>query len=446
MENMTDLIITDIRDQESFPNLDYRYSTLEKSGNTVRMSRDFIGENPLHYYIDKKRKELIAANSISAIKNHLEDNGGKFDWNLMGTVPNNRTVSVDTKTLEISEKESVPTIREYEPPEQIDYSNLELVGRKIRALLDDSIAKRLSSIKDQNIGLILSGGLDSMSVGYLLSKKGRNVTAFTMLVNEDEADIVQSRKLAQKFGIGLVEVKAVESEGKISILTRKYDKSRKPIYEKEISSGISPDDAVREAIAICTNSHIDNVLCSVSMHLIANAVKSENIKTVFCGEGPNEMINDYGFDPSKYGFSSPDKSNVRFREILTFGGGKFSKQLGGGGLGNYAVSRMSKVFAHHGIRLESPYFDRDIARIMTRVPHLTSYDTIKQHLVQNMFSEDGLDDFIMGTSKMMFQDGSGVRRLFTGLDSATTTKILNDLYGIRRQNSLKTWLKRIIPV
>lgn len=438
---------TDLRDQKSFPNLDYRYSRVDKGGQALKLSRDFMGENPLHYYLERGTGELIAANGVLDILEYLGKSGRKFEWGRLRTVQNNSSATIDSdnfKSGEICDNESGPTLQEYELPYDIDYSNLGAVGEKIRELLDNSIEKRLSTINERHIGMILSGGLDSISVGYLLSgKNGIKVTAFTLHVGEGEADIVQSRKLAAEFGIDLVEVKVSSSDNGIALRARKYNPGRELIYEREIANGLSPQKAFHEAVAICANSNKDNALCAVSMHLIARAILEENIGTVFCGEGPNEMINDYGFVPSNYGFKTSDKSDIRFRETLTFGGNKLSRQLGRGGLGNYAVSRMGKVFARHGMRLECPYFDREIARIMTRVPHLTSYDTIKQHLVQKMFPEDGLDDFIMGTSKMMFQDGSGVRKLFSGYDDKKTGEILRGIYGIKSPGALDSLLRRI---
>jgi asparagine synthetase B (glutamine-hydrolysing) len=282
-----------------------------------------------------------------------------------------------------------------------------------------------------------------MSVGYLLSKtKGKKITAFTLLVNDDEADIVQSRKLAQHYGIDLVEVQIVPSGNNLSIKAKKYDSSRKLLYEKEIANNISKGLAIGDSTAICANPYKDNVLCAVSMYLIAKAIKSEGIKTVFCGEGPNEMLNDYGKEPSKHGFSSSDLANIRFREIMTFGYKRISKQGGRVGLGNAAVSRMSKVFAYYGIRLESPYFDKDIARILTRVPHLTSYDTIKQHLIGEVFSGEGLDHFIIGTSKMMFQDGAGIRGVFSDYDDVRIRAMFQKIYGISIGFRMKNWAMR----
>ena len=130
-------------------------------------------------------------------------------------------------------------------------------------------------------------------------------------------------------------------------------------------------------------------------------------------------------------------SDPFFREALTFGLKKGDKQLGRGGLPKHALARMGKIFAHHGLRLEAPYFNREIARVMTRVPHVTSYDTIKQHLVGAMFQGEGLEKFINGTSKEKFQDGSGLSRLLRGYDQQRLLDMFESIYGIQKTGYLK---------
>ena len=68
------------------------------------------------------------------------------------------------------------------------------------------------------------------------------------------------------------------------------------------------------------------------MYLIGKAVKNVGVRTVFCGEGPNEMINDYGFIPQNEGYPDMEVNNTYFRQALTFGLKESDKQLGRGGL------------------------------------------------------------------------------------------------------------------
>jgi asparagine synthetase B (glutamine-hydrolysing) len=439
--------VRDIRNTQAFPDLSYRFATLEETDEEVRLSRDFLGENPLHYYIDAVERELVVASNLCDVKETLEANGRKFEWEIVRAVPNNQSATIDDRGFASASplvQELGPTLQQLVPP--VDCSDLAAAGRCVRKLLDASLDTRLATVEDPQIGIILSGGLDSASVGYLLAKK-RKVTAFTLKVREDESDIVQSRKLTRRFGIDLSEVKITPSGTNVDIALERYDASRKLVCEKAVERSLPLDEALRESLRISANPMRGNVLCAVSMFLIGRAIASEGIETVFCGEGPNEMFNDYGLVPGSGRSPDSDLGDVAFREKLTFGGEKISPQFGRVGLSDQAVARMSKVFAHYGIRLESPYFDRDIAGILTRIPHLTSHDTIKQHFMAAMFAGEGLDEFIRGTAKKKFQDGAGISPLFSGLSDRDITAVFRELYeipGERYSERIKNRLGRIL--
>ncbi len=440
--------VTDLREKEIFPNVRHRFSDLRETDAQVILQRDYLGENPLHYYNDIKRRELIVANNIIDIKNYLGKSQRKFIWESVRAVSNNTRTTIDSLAFisaSPTEEEIEPPLqdlKEYEPQffwigkNPVDY--IGMAGRTVRALLQESIDARLSSISKQEIGLLLSGGLDSMSVGYLLSKvKGRKVTAFTLKVNEDEQDVVKSRELATRFSIDLSEIKINQEEAAVSITLQRYSPARELRYTRRIAENINLNDVVFESLKISGNPKKDNLFCAVAMYLIGQAITTEGIKTVFCGEGPNEMINDYGYNPRDFGYRTEDKGDISFREALTFGFKRSDRQLGRGGLAKHATARMGKIFAHYGLRLEAPYFTKDIARVMTKVPHVTSYDTIKQHLVGAMFEGEGLHHFIRGTSKEKFQDGSGISRLLKEYDQQKLIDLFDSIYGIKKIAYLK---------
>ena len=433
--------VTDLRKEDVFPNLDYRFSTFRETDKGVVLERDFLGENPLHYYSDIRTGELIVANNIVDIKDYLEKQQRTFTWERVRAVSNNSRTTIDDFAFisaSPKEEEREPTLQAYEPKETIDYANIAHVGKTVRRLLQESLDARFSSIADSEVGLLLSGGLDSMCVGYLLSKaKDRKVTAFTLKVNEDDQDVVKSRELAKRFNIDLSEVKIDQNDSGLSITLQRYSPTRDLRYTKKIAEDINLDNAILESLKISGNPKKDNLFCAAAMYLIGQAITAEGIKTVFCGEGPNEMINDYGYNPRDSGYATEDKGDVQFREALTFGLKKTDRQLGRGGLPKHAIARMGKIFAHYGLRLEAPYFNRDVARVMTRVPHSTSYNTIKQHLVGAMFKREGLDVFIEGTSKEKFQDGSGVSRLFRDYDQKRLIDMFEGIYGIQKTGYLK---------
>lgn len=448
-------IVTDLRRNEIFPSVRHRFSRLRETQDEVILERDFLGENPLHYYMDITTGELIVGQTIADVKNYLEKQERVFDWERVRAVSNNTRVSIDNAAFASAspvEEETGPTLQEYDPAalssDSMDYTAITRVGKKVRKLLERSVAERMTTIDDRDVGLLLSGGLDSMSIGYLLSQardqdrgysRGKRIVAFTLKVEEDDIDVVRSRELAKRFSMDLVEVKTTPETNQeiLAISLERYNPERVLIYKRDISEAILLEDLVRGALKVSGNPKKDNLFCAVAMSLIGQAIRVEGITTVFCGEGPNEMINDYGFNPRDSGYGTEDRGDIRFREALTFGVKKLDRQLGRGGLAKYATARMGNIFAQYGLRLEAPYFTRDIARVMTRVPHITSYDTIKQHLVRAMFAEDGLDSFIEGTSKEKFQDGAGITRVFQEYDQQRLVNLFSEIYGIYKAGYLR---------
>src|SRR3990167_4641945 len=209
--------VTDLTNQEAFPNTKYRFSkvTLEND-DAVVLERDFIGENPLHYYLDPKLQEVIVASSIREINGYLKSKGSKFLWEHVRAVSNNKKVTITSNTFYTANPSIIelgPTLQEMPEP-TVDVSNIPAAGGYIKNLFVQSIKDRLQTINDTTVGLLLSGGLE-------------NIT-----------------------------------------------------------------EIVKKALTIAENPKRDNLFCSLAMYLIGQAVKNEGVKIVFCGEGPNEMIND----------------------------------------------------------------------------------------------------------------------------------------------------------
>ena len=73
---------------------------------------------------------------------------------------------------------------------------------------------------------------------------------------------------------------------------------------------------------------------------------------------------------------------------------------------------------------------------MTMIPHLYSYDTIKQYLVINVFKDEKLDSFISGTSKEKFQDGSGISDILKIYTQEELIKLFEEIYGIKKTSYL----------
>jgi len=437
---VNEIELIDLTNKNVFPNTEYRFSRVIKTSENIILERDFIGENPLHYYVNSKSQKIVVANSIREIKRYVEACGSKFLWEYVRAVSNNKKVVITSKTF----YDSRPTTTELQPTLQamvkpmIDFSNMNEIGKSLRVLLIKSTRARIASIRENTSGLLLSGGLDSITTGYFLknNSNGKNIRAFTLKVHENDPDIVKARVIAKRLYIPLTEVKISRNVDEISIHVEVYDDNQ--FLEKEyhlVTLKIS--QVVKKTLEIAENPKRDNLFCSLAMYLIGMVIKNEGIKTVFCGEGPNEMINDYGFLPIEEGYSSMGISDTYFRQALTFGLKEADMQLGRGGLAKHALSRMGKIFLYYGIRLESTFFNSYIANIITRIPYADEeYSVIKPIIDAAILGEEGKS--VLGSleniSKEKFQDGSGISRLFKEYDQYQLTKLFKEIYGVNKDS------------
>jgi len=86
--------------------------------------------------------------------------------------------------------------------ESID-TNLELAEavKQVRRLSKQAVVRRLNG--EAEVGLFLSGGLDSSAVAYWLKEAGANVRAFSLDFGERSVELEQAREVAKVLGIRL---------------------------------------------------------------------------------------------------------------------------------------------------------------------------------------------------------------------------------------------------
>ena len=80
-------IVRDVRNT-AFPDLSHRYSRLLRLDGKVVLERDYLGENPLHYYIDRMESTITVGSNITDIKTDLERHGKVFVWERVRAVNN----------------------------------------------------------------------------------------------------------------------------------------------------------------------------------------------------------------------------------------------------------------------------------------------------------------------------------------------------------------------
>ncbi|RMF06655.1 asparagine synthase (glutamine-hydrolyzing) [Candidatus Woesearchaeota archaeon] len=192
------------------------------------LARDRLGIKPLYYYYDKRGGKFAFASEIKAVlKSRFLD--ARVDKNSFlkflefRFVPGENTILEGIRRVEPgtwmvydAANEELRKGRYWELSEKIEPKSEEWYSKKLRALLEDSVKKRLMS--DVPLGAYLSGGIDSSTIVALMSKFQKdNVKTFTVGFGEGiENEFEYARKVSEHFGTEHHEIAVEEKD--LSIL------------------------------------------------------------------------------------------------------------------------------------------------------------------------------------------------------------------------------------
>lgn len=370
-------------------NGEFAYVYYDKTSDVIFATRDWVGEAPLHYAISGNN--IYFANFISDLLVKLPSLG----YVDIVAVNRSEVIQINTKTKNVQKH---LYYNFYEEKNENNYSDLKIVAKKIHDLLFEAVKVRLPKNPNKT-ALLLSGGIDSMSVAYIVSVLSPNIPAYTIEVaSQQSTDLIRAYEITKAFGL---------------------DHKVINVSEKEIL------DCVSDAIAESEIYHMYNVFCAVGMHKLASVLRNDGMKHVFTGEGGNEAFGDYHdwivIDPKTkkevtLQTTAKDFGEPEGREAYIWGNligeakGRYNVQLGSG-LGKHGGSRMYKPMFKHGITLLSPYLEKRIMKTISNIPSKILNDAGgKAGFMRMVFDEEVRDGKIperfFAVKKIRFQDAS----------------------------------------
>lgn len=397
--------------------------------NTVFAVRDWIGEVPLHYYVTEET--IYFANFVIDLVKNVPD----FEYLKVIAVNRSEVVQCDLLTGICSKKLYYDFL---EQPIHTSYKNINDVAKEVHDMLFESVKIRLSKTA-HNTALLLSGGIDSMSVAYAVSVLNKKIPAYTLRIDSIEStDIQRARRITEAFGLDHVVVS---------------------ISKEELL------DCVRDAVSDSEIYHLYNVFCAIGMHILAKRLVNDGIEYVFTGEGGNEAFGDYHDwivnDPDTkkriiLQETSKDFDTPAGREAYIWGNpisearGLYNKQLGSG-LGKHGGSRMYKPMQKMGITLLSPYLEKDIMKLLANIPEDVLKDLGgKQGFMKMAFTNEiqvgTVPESFFSVEKIRFQDasdggGGGITELLLshGFDQKRIIELFNEIFhaNIAERSNLK---------
>jgi asparagine synthase (glutamine-hydrolysing) len=240
------------------------------------------------------------------------------------------------------------------------------------ALLEGTRSTLIRAVEQQmmgdvNVGVFLSGGLDSSLVAAIAARvakaRGRRLQTFAV-GTDGSPDLVAARRVAEHLDCEHVEVTYTAAEALESL----------PNVVRAIES-FDPG-LVRSA---------------VPNYMLARTTR-QHVKVVLTGEGADELFAGYDYMRE---FSDPDALHAELERTVR-------------SLHNLNLQRCDRVTMAHAVEARVPFLDRNVIEWALRVPPAAKQGEPEKKLLRESFA-GWLPDDLLWRTKAEFGDGSGAR-------------------------------------
>lgn len=342
--------------------LDGVYSIAVKDHKTgeIALVRDLLGVRQLYYSEDPE--QITFASEQKAI------------W-LLGGNKSVRRVMPGHAVI-ISNKCILREYRIAEPPRTLDsnkknfrYNTLEDALRAYKRSLMLAMKKRTEGL--DRIGIIFSGGIDSVLVAWLAKDMVKEVICYNA-GTPDSSDILFADKVAKDLQLTL----------KVNVITKRSTQEMLP----KIIHAIEERDALQVEVALPIYS---------AMAL----AKKDHVKVVLSGQGVDEIFGGYSWYPrivASEGYASLRDHMIEDLFLLY----------------KETLEREDKTTMAHGIEMREPYLDKQVIKtafdINPKLNVIGPNDQLGKHVHRKLADQLGIPKDIAYRSKAAAQHGSGI--------------------------------------
>ncbi len=325
-------------------------------GDEVVIARDPVGIKPV-YYVEGEGSVYFCSE-----KKGLYDIEGKI-----GSVPPGKILRANKDGISIHQGVTI------ERP-QIDITDSDEAETLYSGALTDAVEKMLRGVSIDEVGMIFSGGVDSVLIAKIISDFGWNLKCYCV-GKEDSADIKNAEKVAKDLGLNL----------------------RMIYVDERTVEAILPE--IIETIEL---NGLLQVEVAVPMYLAAKAASKDGVKVIFNGQGADELFAGYWWYKdvvSEFGFLK--LHNKLWEDIdLAY---------------DDTLEREDKVTMANSVELRVPYLDRTVVqcamRISPRLKIKDGEDPIRKWVHRRVAARIGVPYYTAYREKDMAQSGSGVHSL-----------------------------------
>lgn len=333
--------------------LDGMYALAVTDGTSVVVARDPIGKKPLYYinnedvtYFASEKKALWNGQDTPARLNpgdllYLTDQGYEIQEGFHLQFP------------------------------QIDIIDFREAVELYKSVLITAVKKRLTGVTESRLGVIFSGGIDSVLIAQLIQREGKNIVCYCT-GTRDSGDILAAQSVAKDLGLEL----------------------KTTIIDEAMVENILP-----EIIRNVEESGLLQVEVAIPMYLAAKMASEDDIRVMYTGQAADELFAGYPW----YNDVLEEFGYLRLHEKLWEDLNYLYKDT---------LEREDKLTMSHSIELRAPYLDRDVIMTAMRIsPKLKiegKNDSLRKRVHRQAAAELGVPPYLAFRIKDPAQSGSGI--------------------------------------
>jgi asparagine synthase (glutamine-hydrolysing) len=255
------------------------------------------------------------------------------------------------------------------PKVRIAHKTMASAVEGYRKALMDSMQKRTQDF--QKIGIIFSGGIDSVLVAYIAAKMVPEVVCYTCGV-KGSSDIANARQIAEKLGL---ELKVAELD---------HDAVEK---------------LIPEVINVIEDANAGQVEVALPVYGAVKLAHDDGIRVMLTGQGADEIFGGYSWYAKVAEKEGYKKLRRHMIEDLLL-------------LYKETLEREDKITMAHSIELREPFLDPEVIRVALgidlRLNVKGGRDTFGKHVHRRLAQKLGIPKEIAYRVKEAAQHGSGM--------------------------------------
>jgi asparagine synthase (glutamine-hydrolysing) len=288
---------------------------------------------------------------------------------------NDGSSSFKTKLFPISVNTKKSICEKY----SILYTDIDSAVNAYRDTLVESMRKRVGDFK--KIGIVFSGGIDSVIVAYLAKQMAPEVICYTSGI-KDSSDILNSLEIAEKLGLKLEVEQMTESD---------------------------VENTIPKIINIIEDDNMGQVEVAIPIYGAVKLAHEQGIRVMLTGQGADELFGGYSWyskSVKKHGYEKIQGYLIEDLKLLY----------------KETLEREDKITMSQSIELREPFLDTKLIDTVLRIdPRLNiqndgkNYDNLGKRVHRKLAEKIGIPKEIAYRIKEAAQHGSGVHNTLNTL-------------------------------